>query len=86
MVIWGVNPMIVFFLSGIIPRALWMIEWQNPEKTLEKINLQQYLYQFWITPFFSDPKLASLAGALIFALILFGLLYVFYKNKLIFKV
>lgn len=29
--IWGVNPMIVFFFSGIIPRVLGSIQVQNPE-------------------------------------------------------
>jgi predicted acyltransferase len=86
LVIWGVNPMIVFFLSGIIPRALWMIEWQNPKKASEIINLQQYLYDTCIQAYFSNPMLASLAGALTYTTILFGLLAFFYKNKLIFKV
>jgi predicted acyltransferase len=86
LVIWGVNPMIIFFLSGIIPRVLWMIEWENPEKASEKINLQRFLYHNCIEPYFGDPMLASLVGALTYTAILFGLLAVFYKNKLIFKV
>jgi predicted acyltransferase len=84
--IWGVNPMIVFFASGIIPRALSMIKLENPETAGETINLQSYLYHFWIEPFFTNPMMASLAGALIYVLIWFGILWVFYKNKHIFKV
>ncbi|MEG1230235.1 MAG: DUF5009 domain-containing protein, partial [Flavobacterium sp.] len=53
--IWGVNPMIVFFTSQIIPQALVMIEFQNPHNTSEKINLLNYLYSFGIAPFFSNP-------------------------------
>lgn len=86
LLIWGVNPMIVFFISGIAPRVLWMIEFQNPRIISEQVNLQEYLYQFGIAPFFSDPMLASLAGALTYAGIVFVLLFIFYKNKLIFKV
>jgi predicted acyltransferase len=84
--IWGVNPMIVFFASQIIPQALVMIEFQNPEKTGEKINLLNYLYHFCIAPFFSNPMTASLAGALIYVCIWTFILWIFYRNKLIFKV
>ncbi|SEN84927.1 Predicted acyltransferase [Flavobacterium sp. CF108] len=84
--IWGVNPMIVFFTSQIIPQALVMIEFQNPHKTGEKINLLNYLYSFWIAPFFNNPMMASLAGALVYVCIWTFILWIFYRNKLIFKV
>lgn len=84
--IWGVNPMIVFFFSGVIPRCLSMIEVQNPLITSEKINLQNYLFKFCIAPQFENPMNASLAGALIYVTIWSFILWVFYRNKLIFKV
>jgi predicted acyltransferase len=84
--IWGVNPMIVFFTSQIIPQALVMIEFQNPHNPEEKINLLSYLYGFGIAPFFSNPMTASLAGALVYVCIWTFILWIFYKNKLIFKV
>lgn len=84
--IWGVNPMIVFFASGIIPRALSLIKFDNPKELGETINLQSYLYKFWIEPIFTNPMTASLAGALTYVLIWFGILWIFYKNKHIFKV
>ena len=84
--IWGVNPMIVFFSSQIIPQALIMIEFQNPHNTAEKINLLNYLYRFGIAPLFSNPMTASLAGALVYVAIWTFILWIFYKNKLIFKV
>ncbi|QSW87841.1 DUF5009 domain-containing protein [Flavobacterium endoglycinae] len=84
--IWGVNPMIVFFTSQIIPQALVMIEFQNPHNPSEKINLLNYLYKFWIAPFFSNPMTASLAGALVYVCIWTFILWIFYRNKLIFKV
>ena len=84
--IWGVNPMIVFFTSQIIPQALVMIEFQNPHHPEEKINLLNFLYSFWIAPFFSNPMMASLAGALVYVCIWTFILWIFYRNKLIFKV
>jgi predicted acyltransferase len=84
--IWGVNPMVVFFFSGIIPQGLRMIQFQNPQIPTEQINLQKYLYSFWIEPFFDNPLLASLVGALIYVGIWSFILWLFYKNKLIFKV
>ncbi|KAF2517317.1 acyltransferase family protein [Flavobacterium foetidum] len=85
-VIWGVNPMIVFFASQIIPQALVMIEFRNPHNSSEKINLLNYLYSFWIAPFFSNPMTASLVGALVYVCIWTFILWIFYRNKLIFKV
>jgi predicted acyltransferase len=84
--IWGVNPMVVFFFSGIIPQGLRMIQFQNPKIPSEQINLQKYLYSFWIEPFFNNPLLASLVGAIIYVGIWSFILWLFYKNKLIFKV
>jgi len=84
--IWGVNPMIVFFASQIIPQALIMIQFENPYKSGEQINLLNYLYNFGIAPFFSNPMMASFAGALVYVGIWTFILWIFYKNKLIFKV
>jgi predicted acyltransferase len=84
--IWGVNPMIVFFTSQIIPQALVMIQFKNPHNPEQNINLLDYLYSFGIAPFFNNPKAASLAGALVYVGIWTFILWIFYKNKLIFKV
>lgn len=84
--IWGVNPMIVFFFSQIIPQGLVMIQFKNPHNPDQQINLLDYLYSFGIAPFFSNPMTASLAGALTYVAIWTFILWIFYKNKLIFKV
>jgi predicted acyltransferase len=85
-VIFGVNSMIVFFLSGIISKALKMIEFQNPKTISEQINLLDYLYSFGIEPHFNNPMNASLVFALLYVLFWAFILWVFYNNKLIFKV
>lgn len=91
--VWGVNPMIVFFLSGILPRVLSSIKVPNPEYAIrnlneipEQIGLQDYLNRFCILPYFDDPKLASLIWALLNILFWSFVLWFFYKKKLFFKV
>lgn len=84
--IWGVNPMIVFFFSGIIPRVLTMIKVEHPEIPNEPLGFQSYFYNYGIVPLFENPMNASLAYALIYALFWSFILWILYKNKLIFKV
>lgn len=84
--IWGVNPMIVFFFSGIIPRVLSSIKIQSPEIATEQINLQTLIYKFWITPYFENPLNSSLAYPILYAIFWSFILWIFYKKNLIFKV
>ncbi|HSD05752.1 acyltransferase family protein [Flavobacterium sp.] len=84
--IWGVNPMIVFFISEIIPQAMVMISLPNPKSPTEQINLYDYLYVAGVEPFFSNPMTASLVFALLYVGLWSILLAYFYKNKMYFKV
>lgn len=84
--IWGVNPMIVFFLSEIIPQAMVMISFPNPKTPAEQINLLDYLYVFGVQPFFNNPMTASLVFALLYVSLWTVLLAYFYKKKMYFKV
>lgn len=86
LLIWGVNPMIVFFLSGIFPRVWNMIIIQNPEVAIGQINIRDYFYNFYITPLFSDPLNASLVFALLYVIIWTIILWFLYQYKFIFKV
>ena len=63
--IWGVNPMIVFFFSGIIPRVLTMIKVDHPALPGESLGFQSYFYNYGIAPYFDNPKDASVTYALI---------------------
>lgn len=86
-VIFGVNPMVVFFFSGIIPRVLSSIKVAYPNNPAhEPIGLQAYFYEFQLSPLFSNPINASLAYALIYLTLWFVVLYILYRNKLVFKV
>ncbi|TDD95103.1 acyltransferase family protein [Flavobacterium cellulosilyticum] len=84
--IWGINPMIVFFLSGIFPRAWNMIKIQNPEIAFEQINIKDYFYISFITPLFNNPLNESLAFALFYIFLWSVILWGLYKAKIIFKV
>lgn len=84
--IWGVNPMIVFFFSGIIPRVLGSIQVQNPETGGEEISVLTLIYKHGIAPCFENPLNASLAYALLYAVFWSVILWIFYKKKMIFKV
>jgi len=84
--IWGVNPMIVFFLSEIIPQAMVMISFQNPKIPTKQINLLDYLYSSGVQPFFNNPMTASVVFALLYVALWSILLAYFYKKKMYFKV
>lgn len=83
-VAFGVNAITVFFLSGLIPRVMNLIHVTKPDGT--ETGLRDYLYRSFIAPPFSDPKNASLAGALTFVLIWFGILWWMYRKNVIIKV
>jgi predicted acyltransferase len=78
-VIFGVNPMLVFFFSGIIPRALNMVE-------IDGKGISAYLQDYLFASRISDPYVASLAGALAYLLIWYVILRFFYQRGRIFKV
>jgi predicted acyltransferase len=71
--------MLVFFFSGIIPRALNMVE-------IEGIGLSAFLQDFLFASRITDPYLASLAGALCYLLIWYMILQFFYRRGRVFKV
>ena len=77
--IFGMNPMLVFFFSGIIPRVLGMI-------TIGDKGLTSWIYSQGIEPLFADKINASLAGALIYMLIWAGILSFFDWQKRYYKV
>lgn len=85
-VIFGLNPMVVFFFSGLMMRIINVIKVANPENASEKMSLIPYLYQFQIVPIFADPRNASLAFALLYVVFWFLILVGLYKRRLVFKV
>ena len=76
---WGVNPIIVFFGAGILPRALNMIK-INDEALLSSF------YQNALIPIFSNPLNASLAYAIINVIFWSGIVLYLKKVNMIIKV
>ena len=86
-IVFGVNPMVVFFVSGIIPRAMSMIHIDQPGNAdYPYVDSKAWLYNHLFLPNFSDPRNASLAGALTYLFIWFLILVWFYRRKLVFRV
>ena len=83
LVVYGVNAITVFFLSGLIPRILTLIMVNMPDGT--RVNSRVWMYETFYTPYFT-PINASLAGAVTFILIWILILWVMFKRKIIVKV
>ena len=83
LVVYGVNAITVFFLSGLIPRILTLIMVNMPDGT--RVNSRVWMYETFYTPYFT-PINASLAGAVTFILIWLLILWVMFKRKIIVKV
>ncbi len=82
-VVYGVNAITVFFLSGLIPRILNMIKVTMPDGS--QAGAKEWMYQTFFTPYLS-PINASLAGAITFILIWLVILWWMYSRKIIIKV
>jgi len=82
-VVYGVNAITVFFLSGLIPRILTMIKISLPDGST--VNSREWMYETFFSPYFS-PINASLVGAVTFILIWLGILWMMYNKKIIIKV
>ena len=83
LVVYGVNAITVFFLSGLIPRILTLIMVNMPDGT--RVNSRVWMYETFYTPYFT-PINASLAGAVTFILIWLLILWVMFKKDIIIKV
>lgn len=82
-VVYGVNAITVFFLAGLAPRVLNLIQLTKPDGT--KTGLLVRFYETCYTPFFS-PINASLVWAITYVLGFYVLLYFMYKKNIIIKV
>ncbi|WP_324676701.1 acyltransferase family protein [Hymenobacter sp. GOD-10R] len=81
--VFGVNAITVFFLSGLVPRLLNMIK--VPGADGAPTGLRTWLYDTLFVPYFS-PINASLAGAIVCVLVWLGILWVMYQKRIIIKV
>ena len=82
-VVYGVNPIVAFVGSGVLARliyTLWHVNYQG-----KSIAIQDAIYQIVFLPWL-PPRVASLAFAISFVLLWYGILLVLYKRNIILKV
>ncbi|MEE1884604.1 acyltransferase family protein [Pedobacter flavus] len=82
-VVYGVNAITVFFISGLLPRTLNLFKVVN-EKGNE-VGLANHFYQSVFVPNL-EPLHASLAWALMWILFWLGILWIMYNRKIFIKV
>ncbi|KQS41195.1 acyltransferase family protein [Pedobacter sp. Leaf194] len=82
-VVYGVNAITVFFLAGLMPRVLNLLQVTKPDG--EKTGILVRFYETCYLPFFS-PINASLVWAITYVLGFYVLLYFMYKKNIIIKV
>jgi predicted acyltransferase len=82
-VVFGVNPIVAFVGSGVMARliyTLWKVDYNG-----RSVSIQSAIYQSAFASWL-PPRLASLAFALSFVLLWYGILLVLYRRKIILKV
>ncbi|MEJ5994094.1 DUF5009 domain-containing protein [Pedobacter sp. Du54] len=82
-VVYGVNAITVFFVSGLLPRLINMIKIENENG--DKTGALSAFNQTFFTPYFS-PINASLAYAIFVVLFFYVILWAMYKKNIIIKV
>jgi predicted acyltransferase len=83
LVIYGVNPIVAFVGSGVMARliyTLWHVTY-NGKSTAIQDAAYQALFLPWL-----PPRVASLAFAICFVLLWYGILTVMYRRNIILKV
>jgi predicted acyltransferase len=82
-VIFGLNPIVAFVGSGVMARCiytLWRVNYHG-----QSVSLVEAIYQSMFLPWL-PPRVASMAFALTFVLLWFGILSVLYKRNIVLKV
>jgi predicted acyltransferase len=82
-VIYGVNPIVAFVGSGVLARliyTLWHVNYQG-----QSIAIQDAIYRMLFLPWL-PPRVASLAFAISFVVLWYGILTVLYRRNIILKV
>lgn len=82
-IVYGMNAITVFVLSGIIGRLLYKIKWHTAEGTVT--TLKGWGYHLFFTSWLS-PYNASLAYALVFVFVSYWVMYLFYKKNIFIKI
>lgn len=86
-VIYGMNAITVFVLSGIVARVMGLIKEgvPQPDGSVAQISLQPYYYEKFFASW-AGPMNGSLLFALAFILLMFVPVYLLYRNRIFIKV
>jgi predicted acyltransferase len=82
-VIYGVNPIIAFVGSGMMARliyTLWKVDFHGKQTAVQAV-VYQTVFRPWL-----EPRVASLAFAICFVLLWYGILWALWRRNIIFKV
>ena len=82
-VIYGTNPLVAFAGSGVLARLIYTlikVDYQGTRMPLQAA-IYESLFASWLS-----PKNASLAFALAFVLLFFGILSLLYRRNILFKI
>jgi predicted acyltransferase len=83
LVIYGMNAIAVFVLSGIVGRLITLIKWARADGAM--MTLKDWIYETGFVPYFS-PVNASTLFAVCFILVMFGVVWALWKKKIFIKV
>jgi predicted acyltransferase len=83
-VVYGMNAITVFFLSGVLARILGMI-YVTKNAEGHWVNFQSYVYNNILCSFL-NPLNASLAWAIMYILFWLGMMWILYAKKIFIKV
>ncbi|MFH0734620.1 MAG: DUF5009 domain-containing protein [bacterium] len=82
-VVYGMNAITVFFLSGLVAKSMGLYTWMTPDGI--EISLKGYLFESMFLSWL-DPINASLAWALTYITLWLGLMWILYAKKIFIKV
>ncbi|MDQ3255197.1 MAG: DUF5009 domain-containing protein, partial [Acidobacteriota bacterium] len=82
-VVFGVNALIVFFLSGLVGRLL--VIWKLTRADGSEVALKTFIYENMFASW-ASPINASLAFAICFVMIFLGLMTILYRRGIFIKV
>ncbi|TYZ14312.1 DUF1624 domain-containing protein [Hymenobacter lutimineralis] len=79
----GVNALLVFVGSTLVARTfnIWTVAGPGGSP----VSMKDWLYGQFFVPYFSSPYVASLAGAVVCALIWYGVLWLLYQRRIVVK-
>jgi predicted acyltransferase len=82
-VAFGVNAIAVFVGSALLSRTFGLFKLTLPNGGVG--GIKEWLYSWGIVPFFRDPRMASLAGAVVCLLIWWAVLSLLYRRQWVWK-